>query len=720
MLNFGKKRGIAGIALSVAAIAVLNGCGDTTVNHGDSTVTIIGDTTTTTTGTTNTTTDSTIDNGANLPQEVLSGDITSNKTLTSDKLWIIEGLVVVKSGVTLTIEPGTVIAGLDGTGDQTSYMIVDKGAKIIADGTAEQPIIFTSKLRVDDPTNIDWGQWGGLTIIGKAANSQVQPYEVNTAFVADSSNPLDSSGVLRHVHILNSGITMEQDKEINGLSLVGVGSGTIIEDITVDYSDDDCVETWGGTVNMKNITVSHCSDDHFDIDDGYSGTVTNLVINQSTGNAGIEMSGNTYATFDGLNITQEASNKEGGIFFKKDGVGGHFKNVTIVDNSTEGAGAIHSLGIADTANISFENVALGGTSTDATFTNDPNAGGSATAIQSVFNQGSRNYASCSTPANTVLFGDLNGCTLLTSDTVWELSGLVVVPSNADLHIMDGTMIKGQPGTGDQTSYMIVDKSGKIFALGTDTRPIIFTSQDDTAQEWGLWGGLTLIGHAANSQVQPYEVNTLYTADTADMADSSGILRHVKILNSGITMEQDKEINGLSMVGVGSGTRIEDITVDYSDDDCIETWGGTVNMKNITVSHCSDDHFDIDDGYSGTVTNLVINQSTGNAGIEMSGNTYATFDGLLITQESSNKEGGVFFKKDGVGGHFKNARIIDNNIEGAGAIHSLGTADTNNISFTNVILEGTSTDPRFTDDPTAGGSAAAIQNVFLNGTGNIIN
>lgn len=709
------------ITLSVATIALLSGCGDTTINHGDSVVTISGDITTTGTeavSNVQNTEDAIIEDAASLAQKTLIGDIASDMTLTAETLWILEGLVVVKSGVTLTIEPGTVIAGLDGTGDATSYMIVDKGAKIVADGTLEKPIIFTSKKRVDDPTQLEVGQWGGLTIIGHAANPQVQAYEVNSLFEADSTNLLDSSGILRHVKILNSGITMEQDKEINGLSLVGVGSGTVIEDITVDYSDDDCVEAWGGTVNMKNITVSHCTDDHFDIDDGYSGTVINLVINQSTGNAGIEMSGNTYATFDGLSITQEISNKEGGIFFKKDGIGGHFKNVTIVDNSTEGAGAIHSLGTADTNNISFENVALGGTSADSKFTDDASGGSSAT-LKTLFAQGSRNYESCVTPVNTVITGDLRGCTLLTADKTWELGGLVVVPDGSDLHIMDGTMIKGQPGTGDQTSYMIVDKNANIYALGTDERPIVFTSQDDMAQEVGLWGGLTLIGNAGNNQVQPYEVNSLFEASSTNLADSSGILRNVKILNSGITMEQDKEINGLSMVGVGSGTRVENITVDYSDDDCVELWGGTVNLSNVTLAHCTDDHFDIDDGFSGTVRNLVINQTTGNAGIEMSGDTYATFDGLTITQEVSNKEGGIFFKKDGIGGHFRNATIIDNSNEGAGAIHSLGTADTANISFENVVLEGTSSDPRFTDDA-SGGSAAAIQSVFNSGTGNTVN
>jgi len=178
-------------------------------------------------------------------------------------------------------------------------MIIDKGAKILAEGTATDPITFTSEIAANGGIAA-WGQWGGLTIIGKAGNTQVTPYEVDSSFVPDSTDMADSSGVLTHVKILNSGITMSQDKEINGLSLVAVGSGTKIEDITVDLSDDDGVEIWGGTVNLKNISISRCSDDHFDIDDGYSGTVTNLTITQTTGNAGIEMSGTTAATFDGF------------------------------------------------------------------------------------------------------------------------------------------------------------------------------------------------------------------------------------------------------------------------------------------------------------------------------------------------------------------------------------------------------------------------------------
>ena len=292
-----------------------------------------------------------------LPKETLSGDITADKTLTADKIWILDGLVAVK-GATLTIEAGTIIAGKYGTAANTSYMVIDKDAKIEANGTALKPIIFTSEKAVDS-AKPDYGQWGGLTIVGTASNPQVKPYEVNEDFVADDSDMAGSSGTLKNVMILNSGITMAEDKEINGLSFVGVGSGTVVENITVDLSDDDGIEIWGGTVNLTNVSITRCTDDHFDIDDGYSGTVTNLVINNTTGNAGIEMSGDTHATFNGFNITMNESAKEGAVYFKKDGIGGHMKNGTISYNVTDTSdGAIHSKGTFDSANTSFENVTI--------------------------------------------------------------------------------------------------------------------------------------------------------------------------------------------------------------------------------------------------------------------------------------------------------------------------------------------------------------------------
>jgi hypothetical protein len=365
-------------------------------------------------------------------KEVLSGNITTNKTLTKDKVWVLDGLVTVKDGATLTIEAGTTIVGKFGSGVNTSYLVIDKGSKIMADGTESAPIIFTSEKAYDGEAAAV-GQWGGVTIIGNAGNSQVKPYEVNTDFVAGTSNMADNSGILRHVKILNSGITMETDKEINGLSFVGVGSGTTVSDITVDNSDDDGVELWGGTVNLTNITISRCTDDHFDIDDGYSGTVKNLKIIQTSGNAAIEMSGATVATFDGLTITQNASLKEGVIYFKgSDAIGAIIKNATITDNVNDASGAIHvEKSSANTASTVFENVTINGTASNTTrFTAVSGAEAAATALKAKFDGGTGNVSLQSGTDKEVLSGNITTNKTLTKDKVWVLDGLVTVKDGA--------------------------------------------------------------------------------------------------------------------------------------------------------------------------------------------------------------------------------------------------------------------------------------------------
>ncbi len=667
--------------------------------------------------------------------EILAGDITTDLTLTSDTVWQLSGLVVVTNNAVLTIEPGTTIIGESGTGANTSYMIIDKGAKIIADGTAANPIIFTSEIAYNGGAEAP-GQWGGLTIIGNAADvgvpageEQVKPYEVNTDFVPGSTNAADDSGTLRYVEILNSGITMEQDKEINGLSLVGVGRGTTIDHVTVKRSDDDGIEIWGGTVDLSNCWVEYCTDDQFDIDDGYSGTVTNLTIMQHTdGNAGIEMSGSTDATFVGLTLTQNYSDKEGAIFFKKDGIGGHFEDCEIIDNVDDGV-TIYSQGDADEANISFTNVSITSPNVLTNFV-DADGGGSAADIEAKFDAGGGNTETGGVifPQQT-LAGDITMDMTLTADTVWVLDGLVAVKNGAVLTIEPGTTIIGKSGTGANTSYLVVDKGCQIIADGTAANPIIFTSEiayNGGAEAPGQWGGLTIIGNAADvgvpageEQVKPYEVNTDFVPGSTNAADDSGTLRYVEILNSGITMEQDKEINGLSLVGVGSGTTIDHVTVKRSDDDGIEIWGGTVNLTNCWVEYCTDDQFDIDDGYSGTVTDLTIMQHTdGNAGIEMSGSTAATFIGLSLTQDYSDKEGAIFFKKDGIGGTFIDCEIIDN-VDDGQTIYSQGDADEANISFTNVSITSPDAVTNFVDAD-AGGSAADIEAKFDAGTGNTEN
>jgi len=315
---------------------------------------------------------------------VISGKITANKTLTAGKDWLLDGKVEVTAGATLTIEAGTRVAGKTGT---NAWLLVHPNAKLNARGTAASPIIFTSQEEISGATGAP-GQWGGITLVGNAGNAQTTGYEVDGTMPGMGSNG-DNSGALTHLVINNTGIAVEQDKEINGLSFVGVGSGTTVQNISINRSGDDGIELWGGTVNLSNITIKGAQDDSFDTDQGWAGTVDGLNISDGV-KAGIEMSGTSHATYKNVNIIVGAKNKkEGGLYFKAgdgEAIGGHFHNVTVVYNSAtaEGHGAIHSKGTFDAANASFTNVKLSGS--NATRFSGP----SAAAIEAKFNAGSGN------------------------------------------------------------------------------------------------------------------------------------------------------------------------------------------------------------------------------------------------------------------------------------------------------------------------------------------
>lgn len=208
--------------------------------------------------------------------EYIQGTITSNKTLTANKIWGLKGVVFVASGATLTIEPGTIIMG--GVGE-TSALCINRGGKIIADGTPSKPIVFTSGVVAGSR---DRGDWGGLLIMGKAPTNLVEaPIEGGIADDANTrvngwfggNDPNDNSGILRYVRIEFAGIAESPDNELNGLTLGAVGAGTTIDHVQVSYSNDDSYEWFGGTVNCKHLIAYNAIDDDFDTDNGFSGIV---------------------------------------------------------------------------------------------------------------------------------------------------------------------------------------------------------------------------------------------------------------------------------------------------------------------------------------------------------------------------------------------------------------------------------------------------------------
>jgi hypothetical protein len=229
------------------------------------------------------------------PVTTYSGVITENTTWTSDNVYTLDGRVVVPSGVELTIEAGTVIKANAGQEANACAFIVARGGKVFANGTASEPIIFTSS--ADEITrnhssypgfaNLDpsyKGLWGGVIILGNAGISADAEAVQIEGIPADDTNGLyggtndaDNSGVFKYVQIRHGGTLLGEGNEINGLTLGGVGSGTEIHHVEVVANVDDGIEFFGGSVDASHLAVHSQGDDAFDIDQSYNGTITNIV-----------------------------------------------------------------------------------------------------------------------------------------------------------------------------------------------------------------------------------------------------------------------------------------------------------------------------------------------------------------------------------------------------------------------------------------------------------
>jgi hypothetical protein len=229
---------------------------------------------------------------------VISSNITSNTTWTADNVYELGGRITVLDGVTLTIEPGTVIKGQAGTGANATALLVARGGKINAVGTQFKPIIFTSVADEITPEqvgaglfispNLDpatQGLWGGVIILGKAPISasanEIQIEGIPTTDpngLYGGNDVSDNSGVMKYVSIRHGGANIGNGNEINGLTLGGVGNGTTIENIEIVGNQDDGIEFFGGTVNVSNLLVWFSGDDAIDTDQAWAGTLNNFIV----------------------------------------------------------------------------------------------------------------------------------------------------------------------------------------------------------------------------------------------------------------------------------------------------------------------------------------------------------------------------------------------------------------------------------------------------------
>jgi hypothetical protein len=228
------------------------------------------------------------------PSEItVSSNITSNTTWETGKTYILAGRITVVSGVTLTIEPGVIVKGQAGTGPNATALLIARGGKINAVGTATEPIIFTTVADEIVPGEIASpnleptlnGLWGGVIILGNApiyaaaASVQIEgipPSDPNGLY--GGTNPNDNSGTFQYVSIRHGGANIGEGNEINGLTLGGVGSGTTISHVEVVANQDDGIEIFGGTVNVSDVIILNTGDDAIDTDQGWDGTLDNWIV----------------------------------------------------------------------------------------------------------------------------------------------------------------------------------------------------------------------------------------------------------------------------------------------------------------------------------------------------------------------------------------------------------------------------------------------------------
>jgi hypothetical protein len=203
--------------------------------------------------------------------QTVSADITTNTTWSG--VILLQNKIYVKNNATLTIAPGTIIRGDKVT---QGSLIITRGAKINAQGTSTQPIIFTSNEAVG---NRNEGDWGGIVLLGLARNNQPGGVANIEGIVATTDTQYggafdnDNSGTIKYVRIEFAGIALEPNKEINGITFGSVGSATTVDYVQVSHSGDDSFEWFGGTVNCKHIIAYRGLDDDFDTDFGYRGKV---------------------------------------------------------------------------------------------------------------------------------------------------------------------------------------------------------------------------------------------------------------------------------------------------------------------------------------------------------------------------------------------------------------------------------------------------------------
>jgi hypothetical protein len=297
------------------------------------------------------------------PTISVSSNIAANTTWETGKIYILEGRITVLAGVTLTIQPGVIVKGREGTESNATALLIARGGKLMAEGTASSPIIFTSvsdkiipgEIASPNLSNTINGLWGGLLILGKAPISAeaeamqiegIPPSDLNGLY--GGTDPADNSGTIKFISIRHGGANIGEGNEINGLTLGGVGSGTVIENVEIVANQDDGIEWFGGTVNVKNVIVWNTGDDAIDTDQSWGGTLDNFIV-VNPGDECLELDG-----------------PEGTMVAKHT-----IKNGTIFAGNAQGIADLDDANLSSDSNVDMNNIYFFGLKAGQTFDKVP-------------------------------------------------------------------------------------------------------------------------------------------------------------------------------------------------------------------------------------------------------------------------------------------------------------------------------------------------------------
>ncbi|MFL2600634.1 MAG: hypothetical protein ACJ0PU_00680 [Flavobacteriaceae bacterium] len=280
-------------------------------------------------------------------QTVGTGGVTyieENQTWTNDRIWLMDGKIVVRNGATLTIEAGTIVKAETDDGADATVLVIAKGGKINAVGTADDPIIFTDnedQIGYDDngisPNRIpsDMGKWGSIVVLGNSSTGtdtgEAEIEGIATGYdwtTYGGSDDSENSGNIEYVSIRHSGKELNAGEELQGLTLGGVGNGTTVQNVEIVGSKDDGIEIFGGSVDVTNLFIYYNGDDAIDLDQAYKGTISNAVVIMNTGTDNVfEFDGteDSTGTIDGAFTVQNVT-AYGNANAEKTDTYGHWKS----------------------------------------------------------------------------------------------------------------------------------------------------------------------------------------------------------------------------------------------------------------------------------------------------------------------------------------------------------------------------------------------------------